>query len=524
MIALLLLCLVTQSAGYAEVEDHRAPNGGSEVVAPEQTSELVDATPGRDLRRYEESIKPLLKQACFDCHSGDDVEGNFRADQLDPNLVGGKDIAWWLEVYSALSKGEMPPPDSNELTDAQRIRIVDWLSREIQAAEKLRKAARGHSSFRRLTRYEYNYALQDLLEAPWAFASDLPAESSEDDAFENNADSLHMSVKQVETYHQLALKALRRVTVRGDRPPVVHWAIPMKEAFEREKKQHDRKVQSIKEKFEDMPDKQAEQIERLNRQFQAPADRSHYLDVSTGLRAEVDWNYRKASYAFRPIDADEPMPEPGSHFAVVHPGSRQELTVELGDRLPDEGMMRVRIRASRAQGVEERIPSLQLSFGFQATDQGRSIKRVSQEDVPIRATYGHPEIYEWDVPLSEIEHRNTYRGEMKLGDQPSPSEYIRFTNSTVEHHDGETESPAILIDYVEVAAPVYDDWPPRSHRRVFIDSENSHNEAAYAREIISAFMSRACRRLPTTGDIDRKVQLFQRVRLDSRDFQEAVVE
>ena len=178
----------------------------------------IPATPGRGQQRYEESIKPLLKQACFDCHSGDDVEGNFHADQLDPDLVGGKDIAWWLEVYSVLSKGEMPPPESSELTDAQRVLIVDWLSTQIQAAEKSRKASGNHSSFRRLTRYEYNYALQDLLGVPWTFAADLPAEASEDGAFENNAESLHMSVKQVETYHQLALKALRRITVRGDRP------------------------------------------------------------------------------------------------------------------------------------------------------------------------------------------------------------------------------------------------------------------------------------------------------------------
>ncbi|MGI9474019.1 MAG: DUF1592 domain-containing protein [Rubripirellula sp.] len=469
-------------------------------------------------------IKPLLQQACFDCHSGDSVEGNFRADQLDPDLVSGTDIAWWLEVYSVLSKGEMPPPESSELTDDQRTRIVDWLATEIQAAEKQRKANADHSSFRRLTRYEYNYALQDLLGVPWTFAADLPAEASEEDAFENNAESLHMSVKQVETYHQLALKALNRMTVRGDQPPIVHWAIPMEAAFQREKRRHDRSIESIKKKFADMPDKRAEQIERLNKQFQASADRSHYLELSTGLRAEADWNYRKAAYAFEHRDTYQSMPEPGSHFAVVHSGGRQALTVELGDRLPDEGMMRVRVRASRAKGVDHRIPSLQLHFGFQATDQGRSIKRVSQQDVQIRASFGQPEIYQWDVPLSEIEHRNTYRGKTKLGDQPSPSEYIRFTNSTIARDDTETESPAILIDYVEVAAPVYEQWPPRSHRRLFIGSENRDDETAHAREIIAAFLPRAWRRPIMPREIERKLQLFERLRPNSKDFQEAIVE
>lgn len=513
-VIVLAICLLTQISACAQAEGDIA----------DRSSDAVSPTPSRNVQRYEKSIQPLLKQTCFDCHSGDNVEGNFRADQLDPDLVRGKDIAWWLEVYSVLSKGEMPPPESSELTDVQRTRIVDWLSTKIQAAEKLRKDSSNHSSFRRLTRYEYNYALQDLLGAPWAFAKDLPAEASENDAFENNAESLRMSVKQVETFHQLARQALRRITVRGDRPPVVHWAIPMKIAFQRETKEYDQDIELIKKKFKDTPDQQAAQIERLNKQFQASASKSHYLELSTGLRAEVDWNYRKASYAFRHSDTYSAMPERSSHFAVVHPGGRQSLTVELGDRLPDEGTMRVRVRASRGRGVEKRIPSLQLHFGFQATDQGRSIKRVSQQDVPIRASYGEPEVYQWDIALGEIEHRNTYRGEMKLGQQPSPSEYIRFTNSTVDRDGAESESPAILIDYVEIAAPVYDEWPTKLHRSVFIESDNSHDETAYAREIISTFMSRAWRGPPTSRDIDRKLQLFTRLRTSSSDFQEAIGE
>ncbi|QEG39323.1 DUF1592 domain-containing protein [Roseimaritima ulvae] len=524
VIALLTLCLVTYGSAYGQV-DEQPTDGRGETVAVATTPALQSLNAGpRDPQHYEKSIKPLLQQACFECHSGKDVEGNFRADQLDPDLVAGKDIAWWLEVYSVLSKGEMPPPDSSELTDDQRAGIVQWLASEIQAAEKLRQASGNHSSFRRLTRYEYNYALQDLLGVPWTFAGDLPAEASEEDAFENNAESLHMSVKQVQTYHALALKALQRVTVRGARPPVVHWAIPMRSAFQRETKSLERDIQSARAKFEDMPDKLAAELERLNKQFQTPADRSHYLELSTGRRAEVDWSYRKASYAVEPVDSYQPMPEPDAYYAVVQPGSRQALTVELGDRLPDQGKMRVRIRASRAEGVERRIPSLQLYFGFQATDQGRSIKRVSQQDVQIRAPFGQPEIYQWDVPLSEIEHRNTYRGEFNLGDQPSPSEYIRFTNSTVGQEDADEESPAILIDYVEVSAPVYDQWPPRSHRNVFVTSEDTHDENAAAREIIADFMARAWRRPPSTRDIDRKLRLFEHLRPSSRDFQEAVVE
>ena len=65
---------------------------------------------------------------------------------------------------AVLSNGEMPPPDETPLSDGDRAKIIDWLASEIQVASQVRRAEGGYSSFRRLTRYEYNYALQDVLD------------------------------------------------------------------------------------------------------------------------------------------------------------------------------------------------------------------------------------------------------------------------------------------------------------------------------------------------------------------------
>ena len=472
---------------------------------------------------YAKEIQPLLAAACFDCHSGESVEGNFRADKLDPDLAGGNDLAWWLEVYAAISKGEMPP-DSEDLPDEQRTVIVDWLSAEIQAAEKQQKASRTHSSFRRLTRYEYNYALQDLLGLPWDFSGDLPAETTEEGAFENNAETLSMSVKQVEAYHQLAIIALQRVTVRGEKPPMLHWSIPMKTAMEKRKKFEQKKIESTRKKLKDKPDEQAKKIRALEKDFRAPAEKSHYLDASTGERKSVDWHYFNATNMSRPSDTFQSMPQPGTHYAVIRPGRRNGLTVELDDSLPDQGTLRVRIRASRAQDAAKRVPTLQLSFGFRSTDQGASVTRVSQQDLQIDAPFGKPEVYQWDIPLDEIKYRNPYRGEAEVGGRPSPTEYLLFSNSTLNTGDADSESTAVLIEHIEIATPVYDQWPPQSHRSVFIESENSDNEIVYAKEIISAFMARAWRRTPTAGEVDRKLRLYELLRPNCQDSQGAIVE
>ena len=122
--------------------------------------------PTADLETYRITISPILSEHCADCHTGESGEGNVQLDRLNPDLVSGDDVNWWLEILSVVGNGEMPPADAVELPDNQRAQLVQWLSQEIQTASLIRRTEGGHTSFRRMTRYEYNYAMQDLLRQP----------------------------------------------------------------------------------------------------------------------------------------------------------------------------------------------------------------------------------------------------------------------------------------------------------------------------------------------------------------------
>ena len=144
---------------------------------------------------------------------------NLRVDRLNPDLLAGPDVDRWRGIYKVLSNSEMPPEDEPEyrLADADRKTIVDWLSEEMSKASIVRRNSAEHSSFRRMTSYEYNYALQDLLGLPYPIAHSLPPETPSEDGFQNSSDLLQMSVMQFEAYRELGLKALRRVTISGER-------------------------------------------------------------------------------------------------------------------------------------------------------------------------------------------------------------------------------------------------------------------------------------------------------------------
>jgi len=468
-----------------------------------------------ELGAFQKEIQPMLEKACFRCHGPDTQEGNIQIDTLDPDLLRGSDVSWWLEVVAVLSNGEMPPPEETPLSDEDRSKLIDWLSKEVQVASMVRRTEQGHTSFRRMTRYEYNYALQDVIGLPYDFARDLPPESISEDGFLNSSELLHMSASQFGTYRALSHSALKKATVEGTQPAQIYWSASMQSAVADAWAKQDEELEKLKEKFKDDPEKLKEEQNRRTAELQGRQHGTHYKNLKTGRVAAVSWDYGEAKYAWTPTQTPADVPVDFDHVAIIPP--RQHLIVELGDTIPNEGTLRVRVRASRIKIDGDRTPSLQLEFGWQASNDSEASVRISNHDIAIDANPGQPEFYQWDIPLCEVHPRNSVRGVWKMGDLPSPSEYVKFVNSSVSEGD-------IQIDFVEITAPVYEQWPPASHVRIFFQSENLANETVYATEILTKFISRAWRRPVTESEIDQKLALFTKIRPTCSDFHEAIIE
>lgn len=484
------------------------------------TTELSDRwtlsePPRPRLDEYADLLQPVLHAACLDCHGPDAQEGNFRLDTLDPNLLAGNDVMWWSEVLAVLSKGEMPPPDAMPLEDADRQRIVDWLADQLHVAAMVRRGSEPATSFRRLTRYEFNYALQDLLGLPWDFARDLPPEATSADGFQNSAPLLQMSVSQLELYHRLAQRALSRVIRVGPRPATLHWSVSMSQASRLEWPKLEKRVADEREKFKDSPGELAEALLALEESFRQPHGRTYFLDTATGRTAVAAWEYYGARYAHEPQE-EPPQPPPTVQQVAILPAGGW-LNIELGNRLPDEGTLRVRVRAARHDPLTQPVPSLQLHFGWQASNEGRALVRVSSHDLPIEALPDEPAYYQFCVPLGEIYPRNSVRTTSPMGAMPSPSEYVRLVNSSASSAD-------MWIDYVEVEAPVYESWPPPEHRRLLEPAAGIEEPTEAARRILADFMPRAWRRPVTSAEIDQKLALFVRIWNQCEVFEEAMAE
>ncbi|MCM2372663.1 DUF1592 domain-containing protein [Aporhodopirellula aestuarii] len=478
-------------------------------------------TPQADLEVFRDEIEPTLRKACFECHGSETAEADIRVDTLDPDLLHGDDVSWWLEVSSAVSNGEMPPEDGPDLADEDRKKIIEWLSAELQKASQVRRLEQGRSSFRRMTRYEYNYALQDLLGLKLDFTKDLPPDPISPDGFMNSSDMLQMTGKQYAEYLEVNRRALNHVTVGGERPEVLYWGVSAEQASASQFAELETKNERAGNQRQVTQARNGQRGGQRRGEGESDAPRggpAHYKNTQTGQTVPATWSYTGAVHAWSPTTSSPEVPDPSDFIAVLP--SRQRIVVELGNRLPDKGAMRVRVRAWRTSADQTPAPKLALEFGWQGDKDQRASFRISKRDVVVDASPEEPVFYQWDIPLSEISPRNPVRKTVELGTvgETNPSEYIRLFNTSSD------PSVDIQFDYVEVSAPVYDKWPPETHSAIFIESKNCDDEEAYAREILSHFMRRAWRREVTESEVDLQMALFDRVRPICSDFEQAVVE
>ncbi len=107
-----------------------------------------------------QSIQPLLKRHCLECHSGDKPAAkiDFSAFQTQKQAMAADDI--WERVHEVIQGGTMPPNSNPALPDDQRKQFEHWYE---QSFLQVTEIVPGPSPLRHLTRREYQNTLEDLL-------------------------------------------------------------------------------------------------------------------------------------------------------------------------------------------------------------------------------------------------------------------------------------------------------------------------------------------------------------------------
>ena len=355
--------------------------------------------------------------------------------------------------------------------------------------------------------------MQDLLGLPHDFSRDLPPETSSEEGFKNRSERLQMTAVQFAQYREQARRALELATVRGERPAPVYYAITMKAASAKVDATYaayvEKKKKQIKNGVITLDDAKKKEVNK----YGVKPSATHFKNLITGHGVRAQWSYGGAKYAWKPTGKRPEVPAVLSDVVIIP--ANQKFIIDLGNGLPDTGNMRVRIRAARVSDEGNHRPTLRLHFGNQASNDSRVSVDVGGRDITIDAPQGKPRFYHWDVPLTEIP-RNAFRATHKLGQLPNPAEFLDLRNTS-------STPVALAIDYVEIIAPMLDQWPPQSHTRIFHERKKA-DDKTYAREVFANFMSRAWRRPVSDAELNQKLGLYAKLRPQCADFEEAMVE
>ena len=114
----------------------------------------------------------------------------------------------------------MPPKKKKQPSASEREIITSWLQGEMTRAAAFRKSTGGKVVMRRLTRYEYNYTLQDMLDVHINHTKNMPQDQSNEHGLQNSGLLLTMNANQMEGYMEISDMALKKALWTAEKPKI----------------------------------------------------------------------------------------------------------------------------------------------------------------------------------------------------------------------------------------------------------------------------------------------------------------
>ncbi len=118
----------------------------------------------------------MVSNHCLDCHNRDDATAGIDLEAISTESVSDHS-AVWEKVVKKLRAGQMPPSESRRPAESTIAEVLSSLERSLDEIAALHPQPGRAETFRRLTRFEYQNAIRDLLSLDVDVTALLPADS-----------------------------------------------------------------------------------------------------------------------------------------------------------------------------------------------------------------------------------------------------------------------------------------------------------------------------------------------------------
>ena len=155
---------------------------------------------------------------CISCHGMEKSKGDLRLDQIDVQKWNAPSLL--NDIHTAIESGEMPPDDAPRLPEPDQLKA---LQKVLRNQLRLLAEKQKPGMLKRLSRVEYQNTVNDVFGSDFSLLDRLPLDNIEA-GFNNNADNLHMSVFDMESYFTIANLIAESVVSDKPAPRVVVYS------------------------------------------------------------------------------------------------------------------------------------------------------------------------------------------------------------------------------------------------------------------------------------------------------------
>jgi hypothetical protein len=364
-----------------------------------------------------------MRTYCLDCHDSEVEKGGLDLSKLAWPPTDRAGVSRWTRVIDRITAGEMPPAGKPQPNQPKRVALVQWLDQGLLRADRQLRQQSGRAVQRRLTRSEYEHAVRDLLDLPDLAVKDLLPPDGDRHGIDRVSEALDLSHVHLEQYVLAAERALDRAICGQPKPPESHTR---------------RIYPGSSFKF---------------RQNVGSGNGVLLKDLKPDPLWPAPGEYRDETYGdgIRKCEAAG-VGRSQSAIAVFHPAIEGWRTSTLFAPV-HHGTYRLRFSTW----------SLWWNAGAVEPAKRMETAVLHSEDKVL----GY-----FDAPsLAPREHEVRVRlgpGDEVIFDAAS----LWWRGSQVRQRKGGAAAhvgPAIAMDWFEAEGPLYDVWPPESHRRLFGD-------------------------------------------------------
>ncbi len=434
-------------------------------------------------------VTDYFKQYCYRCHGNKVQKGDRRLDQFVTNSAPSDELMSLLEeALDAMNRGDMPPEKKGVIqppADETR-KVIGWITNYLQTESDARAGA--STMMRRLNRFEYVNTMRDLLGVhadKFDPTADFPADAISH-GFDNNGEALTLSSYQLQRYLEVAETFLDEAIFFDVR----------------------------------RPEKQTWQY--------------------TGRDFNGIYEYERAPVTWRLIIDDEIIEIGHGQPSERHPNFVKAFVNNGG--ASDDGWYTIRVRAAAANRLDHGYehsefdrykrhplklalwiaPNAQL-LEKNAADQRRLVKVWDLPDGELEVFTQRVWLNKGAVPFVSWTNGVSSKGNIRKVAVKHHPEVIRATKTQLDaarigspgaretvdrllrNNDNKILSevyhgPRMRVWGMEIEGPIYDQWPPTSHRLLFGNQTDASQ--VDIDQVVQRFAARAFRRPVQPAEID----------------------